>query len=247
MVRRSLCSALLLLAFVLWTSSAFALMSGTYKLSNHPDGNAADPEYGLRLDGLVDGDTNSIYTFDFDHASSDMKLYWNGIDTVIIQGQAFGGKDIGSVYDGATTAVWDISFTYKVGVSTPGGDGGVEDVVVVADNQNFGTISSIFGDFDLRDKSNGSYSFQLGDEDGTGHRRNDGALSGWGWLNHCPVGKPSVCDTHLAASDWLFTADRIGDGTTPIPVPAAAWLFGTGLAGLVGVARRRRSRNAASA
>ncbi len=30
-------------------------------------------------------------------------------------------------------------------------------------------------------------------------------------------------------------------GTAPIPVPAAVWLFGSGLLGLVGVARRRKS------
>lgn len=31
-------------------------------------------------------------------------------------------------------------------------------------------------------------------------------------------------------------------GDTPVPLPATAWLFGSGLLGLVGVARRRRSR-----
>lgn len=30
-------------------------------------------------------------------------------------------------------------------------------------------------------------------------------------------------------------------GSTPVPVPAAVWLFGSGLLGLVGVARRKRS------
>ena len=29
--------------------------------------------------------------------------------------------------------------------------------------------------------------------------------------------------------------------TTPVPVPAAAWLFGSGLLGLIGVARRKKS------
>ncbi|MGI9320139.1 MAG: VPLPA-CTERM sorting domain-containing protein [Thiogranum sp.] len=30
-------------------------------------------------------------------------------------------------------------------------------------------------------------------------------------------------------------------GGTPVPLPAAVWLFGSGLLGLFGIARRRRS------
>jgi hypothetical protein len=30
---------------------------------------------------------------------------------------------------------------------------------------------------------------------------------------------------------------------TVVPIPAAAWLFGSGLLGLVGVARRRRNKS----
>jgi hypothetical protein len=37
-----------------------------------------------------------------------------------------------------------------------------------------------------------------------------------------------------------YAAD--GGGPAPIPVPAAAWLFGSGLMGMVGVARRRRRK-----
>ena len=35
---------------------------------------------------------------------------------------------------------------------------------------------------------------------------------------------------------------HVGSGTSVIPVPAAAWLFGSGLLGLVGVARRRKNK-----
>ncbi|MBI5042207.1 MAG: VPLPA-CTERM sorting domain-containing protein, partial [Gammaproteobacteria bacterium] len=46
--------------------------------------------------------------------------------------------------------------------------------------------------------------------------------------------------------NWLITydynEDKInlsGSATSAVPVPAAAWLFASGLLGLVGVARRR--------
>jgi hypothetical protein len=54
-------------------------------------------------------------------------------------------------------------------------------------------------------------------------------------------------DFHLQDAFWYteFTvAADLGGGPPEVPVPAAAWLFGSGLVGLVGVARRRRSRKA---
>ena len=39
----------------------------------------------------------------------------------------------------------------------------------------------------------------------------------------------------------LHLEGTIGEGAPPIPVPAAIWLFGSGLLGLVGVARRRKA------
>jgi hypothetical protein len=32
-----------------------------------------------------------------------------------------------------------------------------------------------------------------------------------------------------------------GNSTAPVPLPAAVWLFGSGLMGLVGVSRRRKA------
>ncbi len=215
-------------AFV--ATNANAITTGTYVLSNHPDGAIQTPLYGLRLDGLL-GDPTKEFTFDFDHASSNMTLVWDGT-TIVIDGQAFGGEDTGSGYGVGTTDVWNIHFEYTVGISTPGGEGGVDDLVVTSDNMNFGTISSTtFGSFSLEEEADsGGLAFQLGDEAGAGHRGFAG-ISGWGWMNHGVDCVNNNC-SHVVASDWLFTA-------SPVPVPAAVWLFGSGLLGLVGVARRR--------
>jgi hypothetical protein len=46
----------------------------------------------------------------------------------------------------------------------------------------------------------------------------------------------------LSASGTLtITGNSTGGGTTAVPVPAAVWLFGSGVLGLVGVSRRRKS------
>src|SRR6056297_4288655 len=65
-----------------------------YDLSNHPDSAMAPPPYGLRLDGLLTGDSNDEYTFDFENASSAMSMIWDkGADTLTISGTAYGGED----------------------------------------------------------------------------------------------------------------------------------------------------------
>lgn len=43
----------------------------------------------------------------------------------------------------------------------------------------------------------------------------------------------------IGATDWTFSGSY---EVAPIPVPAAAWLFGSALLGLVGVARRRKGQ-----
>jgi hypothetical protein len=43
-------------------------------------------------------------------------------------------------------------------------------------------------------------------------------------------------------NDYLVaTATTINDGTSVVPIPAAAWLFGSALLGLAGVARRKQA------
>ena len=45
----------------------------------------------------------------------------------------------------------------------------------------------------------------------------------------------------MLPDDSATYADFTVSGTSPIPVPAAAWLFGSGLVGLVGMARRKKT------
>lgn len=223
------------------SADAGTIVPGQYKLSNHPDGNAAPPTYGLRLDGLTDGNASSIFTFDFDHALSNMLMDYDG-NTIHIHGTAFGGLDTGNGYDAGMSGVVEIDFTYAVGVGMVPGD---DDIWVTGNSMNnSGSLEMIsgFGDhngatlFDLVDKSNGTYIFRFGDHnDDNGHRGFAG-LSGWGWLNHAAAdGSIGDINTHLAASDWLFTAQLV-------PVPPAVWL---GAAGILGIAAKRRRKKTA--
>jgi hypothetical protein len=50
---------------------------------------------------------------------------------------------------------------------------------------------------------------------------------------------PNVRELAPAGGAGFF--DTVSFDVAPVPVPAAVWLFGSGLLGLVGVARRRKS------
>ncbi len=175
---------------------------GTYRLHNHPAGNAAPPFYGLRLDGLVGGDADDTFTFDFDHPQSDMTMVVDG-STIQIAGVAFGGLDIGNAYDPALSGVWQVEFTYENVMNASGDD----DLLVDAPHAgtNTGTITQLFGageTFDLTDVADSSgMSFRLGNEDDDGGHRGFAGISGWGWTIH------SGASHHIKASDWLFTAE----------------------------------------
>ena len=52
-----------------------------------------------------------------------------------------------------------------------------------------------------------------------------------------PAGAP------FAGTDYaLYLTGTVVQGAPPVPVPAAVWLFGSGLLGLIGVARRKANR-----
>ncbi len=208
--------------------NAAIIEPGTFLLHNHPDGNAAPPGYGLRLDELfnVTGG-HDTFTFDFDHPDAEVWMDYDG-SVIHIYGIAFGGLDVGSGYasDPDLTSLVALDFTYTTAAFATGDD----DLIVTTPSfTNTGNIIWLdTGEkIDLFDRANAEgYSFRFGNEDdGGGHRGHPG-LSGWGWMDHHEPG------THVYSSDWLFTATR------PVPGPSGLMLLGVGF-----LLTRRRSRH----
>ncbi len=222
------------------------LPSGEYFLANHPDGREGPPGYGLRLDELYDatpGDSgylpdgltpaanHDVFSFDFDHAMSDVRLAVTPT-TLRIFGTVVGGRDVGNNYAAdAYFGLYTIDFLYNIGVGDVPGDD--DTWVMTANHANSGTIVTPLSDtINLVDElSMGSPMFSLrignGDDD-TGYRGFTGA-SGWGWVSY--AGPPV---RHVGGSDWLFTVL----GPTPTPGTAVVAVLG---AGVIGARRQRRS------
>jgi len=220
--------AFALIAISISSAAQAAMINpGNYTLHNHPDGGARPPLYGMRLDELINvTGGHDVFTFNFDHEKSEMKLTYTG-SQIHIYGKAYGGLDTGSSYGNATyRGVWNIDFTYNVGVGAVPGD---DDIHVVAPTgSNSGTIShNTLGSFGLVDM-NMDYNFRFGDENNDlGHRGYNG-ISGWGWMNH--GGR-----SHVESSDWLFTA------VPCVPEPGTMLILSLG-ATLMRNARRRAAR-----
>lgn len=171
--------------------------AGTYRLRNHPEGAAAPPMYGLRIDELFDVTAgNDAFTFDFEVSGTDMRLEHDGASTIRIHGTAFGGRDVGGGYDPAWTSLVVIDMTYHGIQGVPGDD----DLWVPEGLDNLGTLTWLAtGEvFALAESPMGGFSLRLGDEDDDlGHRGVPG-ISGWGWL----MGSGDF-------ADWLFLAEPL--------------------------------------
>lgn len=233
---------------------AVPIMPGTYVLDNHPDGNAAPPLYGLRLDNLNGRDTG-VYTFSFDpNDGANVELVYDDVAQEIrIRGLVFGGEVQNNAY--VNPQFYQVDFTYDAGLSTSCGDSGtLDDICVNSPNgsgnigNNRGTITEQGTDinnlqdgleYQLADYTSGSHTpltFQFGDDNGM-HRGHDG-ISGWGWL---AVKWPNGRWKHRGAVDWLFTATKVPDNPNPdIPEPGTMILLGSALAGLWYHRRKRQ-------
>ena len=211
-----------------------------FLLHDHPDGGLADPEYGLRLDGLYGSESND-FTFSFDAPGTGMTLLYDGqSNTVRIVGRAYGGIDLGSAWDANNVGFIDVDFTYRQNLVTTGsGTFGTDSenlgVKTTSDAQTVGTGNSgtvtlatgvwggggtIGNEYVLFDQNYGSYSFKLnnfGDHRLGGHPGYGGpeTFVGWGWVNHWAAG--ATPRTHVYSSDFLFTAQLLNP--TPIARP----------------------------
>ncbi|MGP1309403.1 MAG: hypothetical protein ACTS27_04320 [Phycisphaerales bacterium] len=203
--------------------------AATYRLSDHPDGSANPPSYGLRLDGLFAGRagaTGGTTTFSFIDVLMNVTESGGEIN-IHIFGTVRGGEDTGSSY-GYGLGDYYIDFEYTKWVVEDGtGYRADHDML-----NNVGTLTAMSGVasgdvFDLHDKSNGSDSFLYLQDDhrlpGTGLANLDYWV-GRGWLG-------VNGSQHVGNRDFLFVGELI-------PSPLGGSMAAVGVLGLA--ARRRR-------
>ena len=139
-------------------------------------------------------------------------------------------------------------------INTNGGD------LVMFDDSDFGGTALTIGDaggevrftdnmdgswsaevFDVNDISGGSITLSVDDSFVLGMTW-DGGASYYAESNAVLVNAPDDYRISFEGQDVTgasVTGRTLAIDVAPVPVPAAAWLFGSGLLGLVGVARRR--------
>ncbi len=220
--------AVVALAFVTGPASAgFILQTGVdYRLHDHPDGSAAKPFYGLRLDELIDAtDDHDVFTFSFDTGGAETFLTLDEPVTpgtgfsIRIHGTVFGGLIENHDYVAGMSGLAEIDFRYEMAVPV---DGDPDDLIVhEPTSPNIGTILFMGEVISLADKASGEgFTFRLGNEShDNGHRGFDG-ISGWGWLLH------GTSNGYVQSSDWLFTLEIPTPGTAAL-MAIAMGLFGT--------------------
>jgi hypothetical protein len=157
--------------------------------------------------------------------------------TLTVEGENFLEKTIG----GSVTVIWDptalrldstVSDLQASGTTNGWGQLGVDDIQIFADRLNF-TGVNFFG------STGPSFDFFS--------------------MNFTALPPPSVSMVEIGLGvlgDWqsgsfspILDVNYTGASVTvnEVPLPAAVWLFGTGLLGLAGIARRRNQAEAATA
>lgn len=202
-------------------AASSAAVIAEFNLSDHPQGDAAPPAYGLRLDNIVGG---GIAVLSMDHfGDTVMTVEDNGGDlSVHITGTLWGGSVVNHAF--VDPQAYTIDFTYAVNVAASGN--GWE--VAGFDVNNNGILTHVdSGDETvLYGKAAPSDSVFRMLDDGYRITGDTTSFVGLGWLTRDITGGNS----NGGAQDWLFVA-------TPVPAPAGVAVLG--LAGLMSTRRRR--------
>jgi hypothetical protein len=180
-----------------------------------------------------------ITSFTFIPLSAEAATIWapTNEDTDFIQ-LDFGGPGPGSGIstNGGTLALFDDD-TGLTGTALVIGQSGGQ--VVFSDNGDGTWDAEVF---DVTNTSGGSITLLGGDANFELGISWDGGSTYWGDSGYSLQSSP---DTYLIVFDDLSVPGRPRTGSTlavdlaPIPVPAAVWLFGSGLLGLIGFCRRK--------
>jgi len=203
---------------------ADTVIPGRYFLLDHPDGSISPPPYGLRLD-IVDPPNGVGPTFSVTTGGASVVLDWDGGTTATIRG---------SIYNNETGNLWTLEHILT-DISVLGGNNGgftaangtMTVGVAAADVALYG--ASTFTFFSV--PAGGEAFVAAGDDHRCGNRADCGPQVARGWLKL--TGEP-LANGGATVEDWLVQL-------TPVPLPAAAWLLLTGLAGLrVGAHLSRR-------
>ena len=196
-------------------------VTSVFSLSDHPDGNAAPPTYGLRMDGMG-GNQTVVFSFVDVQLTVTDSTAMGGDLAININGTVQGGEVVGDAF--ADPELFTLNFDY---VSNVEANAGGWRVLGTNNALNTGTIAPLSGGdpadvFTVTDNDDNAFIFAP-----DGHRL-DGDNSTWvgrGWLTVNDDGNDSP-----GTQDWLFVAEVV-----PTPGTAALLAFG----GLAATRRRR--------
>ena len=215
-LRCASCAAVVALAGV-----ASAGVVAEFDLSDHPDGSAAPPTYGLRLDGHFGGG-NTVFTF-VDVSLTVFADDNDGSLSINISGEVFGGEIVG--HDFVDPQSYLLDFNYTTNVEDYNGGWRVTGVNNTDNNGTLTPVGVATRDdaiFTLTDDNNNAFIFA---PDGDRIAGDDSTWVGRGWMTTNTDGTPEGGN-----QDWLFVG-------TPVPGPGSLALAGLGL---LSAARRRR-------